>query len=195
MGEFKVEKSVYKIPAEDSYFLDLIWIEPVDFGNGPAYKWHWKLSDIEAQKEWKDVPVMITSITSRTPTLENRFGKFFKALTGNLAEGETGSTEELAMASFRVKGFIEHKEVKVEGKAEPQTFCNVTKLIENTAKKGEGEGINGASNKLRPIINEYLAKVNKPLLKIEEEKEKTTSGQAQKTTTRTDAPKKKDISW
>jgi hypothetical protein len=192
MGEFRVEKSDFKVPPEDSYFLDLIWIESVEYTQGPAYKWHWRIADILAQKEWAGIPV--SSLTSRTPTLKNRFGKFLEAIRGALEEGVGGTTEDICLASYRVKGFVVHKKDIVDN--EEVTFCNVERLIEGSAKRGEGAGIQGAGDKLKPIINEYLAKVGKPLLKIEESNAgKSGASTTQKASTEQKPQKKSEIPW
>lgn len=194
MGEFKVENSTYKTPPEDSYFLDLVWIEgPIDGENGQYYRWHWRIADIDSQKEFANVPV--TSQTTLTPTLNNRFGNFLKSLLGTVEVDYQGTTEELSMGSYRAKGFVEHNKKIYDG--EEVTFCNVKKLIEGSVKKGAGVGYQGAGERIKPIVNEYLKKIGKPLLKLEEVatgqsgmKNKNGSG-----VSHTVAQKRQDIPW
>lgn len=196
MGNFKVENKSFKTPPEDSYFLDLIWIEEVQGDKGPYYRWHWLMADIESQKEWQGCRA--TSQTSLSPTLNNRFGAFLKAIQGGLEVDQIGSTEELCMSKLRIKAFIEHNKKTYEG--EEVTFCNVTKLIEGSSKKGEGVGHEGSHERLKPVVNEYLKKIGKPLLKLEdkdEQKPHSSGGQSTGTTTakQESAPKKQEIPW
>jgi len=163
MSNFKVEKSDFVVPPEDSYFLDLVWIEQLEGKNGPYYRWHWKMSDIPEQKEL--VRARATSQTSLVPTLNNRFGMFLDILSGGLEEGQAGSTEGIVAKKYRVKAFIEHNKVG------ENTFCNVTKLITGTSKAGEGIGYKGVTEKLKEQVNEVLAKAGKEQLEVKEPKE------------------------
>jgi hypothetical protein len=188
MGVFKVEKNDFPVPPSDSYFLDLVWIESVEYSNGPAYKWHFKIADIETQNKLSDC--FVSALTSRVPTMKNRFGKFLDVLNGGLEVGGEGTTEELCLKSFRVKGFVKQ--------SDDAQFANVDSLIEKTAEVGKGCGISGAYNKLKEVINEYLGKAGKPLLKLEEKAsvEKTSTGSKEKTGGPSGSGKPKaDIPW
>jgi hypothetical protein len=200
MGEFNVKKSDFKTPPEDSYFLDLIWIEQVEGPNGPYYRWHWGFADVPAQKEWAQAGCRASSITPIVPTLQNRFGSFIKTLKGNLEEGMKGSTEELAMDRYRVKAFIEHNK-KDAGTSEERVYCSVKKLIEGSAKKGEGIGHKGAWDGIKDVINVYLAKAGMPLLVKEENEEgaqprkEAGASNAESKPTGSGSAKKKDVAW
>jgi len=188
MGSFTKEESKFKTPPEDTYWLDLIWIQEVEGKNGPYYRWYWAVADVKGQEEWKGCRA--TSQTTLTPTVNNRFGTFLDVLVGEEVDvGFEGSTEDIAMAGYRVKGFLEHK----HSKGYDNPFCNITKLIEDSAHKGEGVGIEGAGNKLRESINEYLKKEGKPLLEISEEESK--GKPKAKPAAEQKAPKKKELPW
>ena len=192
MSNFKVEKSSFKTPPEDSYMLDLVWIEKVDGSKGEYYRWHWIISNIESQKEW--IVCRATSQTSLTPTMNNRFGDFLSKMLGDVDEGFEGSTEDLVNAKYRVKGFVVHNKKKYEGNKDETIFCNVTKLIEGSSQKGEGIGYEGVAEKLKPKVNEWLSAKGLPLLEIKEtEGDSPTGGQAK--TEAVKAPKREDISW
>jgi len=185
MGEFKVEEGI-KIPPPDAYFLDLVWIEYSEKGEfGPSYRWHWVIADIPSQKEYAGSSCSM--ITAAVPTVGNNFGRTLAILQGGIELGQTGSTEELAMAKYRVKGSIKHKKNKDEGKPPHR---NVSELFEGTAKKGEGIGPEGAYPKLKEKINVYLASRGQPLLEIKEEEKASTAG-AKASTVRP----KTDVDW
>ena len=149
---FQVKKSEYKVPPQDSYFMDLLFVERIDPSFGDAYyRWHWKIADVDGQKEYKGCRA--TSQTSLTPTLGNRFGAFIKVLYGKPEEGFGGTLKDIITAKYRVKGFLLHK----KSKKDDAVFCNVETIIEGSARKGEGCGVDGASGKLLPVVNEWLS--------------------------------------
>ena len=193
MGDFKVEKSSFKTPPEDSYWLDLVWIERVEGAKGEYYRWHWLISDVEAQKDWK--MCRATSQTSLTPTMNNRFGDILGKLLGDVAEGFKGSTEDLVLAKYRVKGFVEHNKKKYEGKKEETIFCNVSKLIEGSSKKGEGVGYAGVSEKVKSKVNEYLSLKGLPLLELKPEDDSGHSRATNPKLESVNAPKREDVCW
>lgn len=165
MGKYKVEEGGFKVPPEDSYWVDLVWIEEIQGEKGPYYRWHWIVAEVPGQEE--HVGARATSQTSLVPTMGNRFGAFLDVLQGEVSVDEQGSTEDLVKRQYRVKAFIEHKNKTYEGKE--VTFCNVTKLIEGSTKPGEGVGYHGAWDKLKPSINEWLQKSGQPTLKLDDE--------------------------
>jgi len=192
MGQFQVKESSNRVPPEDSYWLDLVWIELCEGNLGDYYRWHWVVADVEGQKEWAGCRG--TGQTSLTPTLNNRFGAFLEVLNGGLQVDEVGSTEDLIMAKYRVKGFVEHN--KKTYKNEEVTFANVSKLIEGSSKKGQGIGYQGVSERLKPEVNKFLAEKGLPLLKISEQAQ-SGSGQAsgQAKPKKETVSKKSDIPW
>jgi len=201
MGQFQVKETNFRTPPEDTYWLDLVWIDENPEGKfGPNYNWHWMVSDVEAQKEWAGCRA--TSQTPIQPTVQNRFGEFLHALLGKLQVDMTGSTEDLVMAKFRVKGFIEHNKVKRQS-GEESIFCNVKKLIEGSSKKGEGIGYHGVSERLKPKVNVFLQSKGLPLLKIEEQGQPQPQSQGAKPTSETasvplqeaNVPKREEIPW
>ena len=160
MKDWTVKKAEFLIPPQDSYYLDLIFVEEVESNvadREPYYRWHWRIAPVAGQEKYSEVGCRASSQTSLTPTIGNRFGAFLKVLYGNLEVGATGSLEDLIFAKYRVKGFLKHNKQK----GTDNVFCNIDTLIEDTVRKGEGLGIEGSSGKLRETINDWLTSIGK----------------------------------
>lgn len=160
---FKVKDSDYVLPPADSYFLDLIFIERVPSTNpqwSDTYRWHWRIANVPGQTELFEKGCRASSMTPVTPTLNNKFGAFLKALYGDLNKDQEGKISDLILAKYRVKGFLTHKPQK----GTTNIFANIDTLIENTAKKGIGIGVEGASGKLLETVNLWLKLNNIPLV-------------------------------
>jgi hypothetical protein len=160
MSKYKVEENNFVVPPEDSYWLDLAWIQEIEGDRGPYLKWWWTIADVEGQHEY--AVAKPSSQTSLTPTLNNRFGAFLNVLLGGIAVDDTGSTDDLIKAKFRVKGFVEHNKKIYDG--EERTFLNVTKLIEGTSSKGGGIGCAGVPGKFAQEVNVWLEEQGLPPL-------------------------------
>ena len=196
MGEFKVEKSVFKTPPEESYWLDLVWIELVTGGKfGDSYRWHWKIADVDGQLEWK--MCRATTQTATTPTTQNSFGKLLKVLNnGVLEENQVGTTDDLVLKKYRIKGFLKHNKKTYDG--DEVIFCNVKDFIEGSAKADVGIGINGASEKMKENINKMLLNRGLPLLELDESKQDSGGSEQQAPLPVNDsptAPKRQDLKW
>jgi hypothetical protein len=155
-----VKDSEYIVPPQDSYVLDLLFIERVPTDRADRddyYRWHWKISDVAGQEKYAAKGCRATSQTPITPTTGNRFGAFLKVLYGKLEVNQTGSLQDLIFANYRVKGFLKHNKQK----GTDNVFCNIDTLIEDTVKKGEGEGIKGSYGKLRATVNAWLESIGK----------------------------------
>jgi len=164
---------------EETYFFDLIWIEEVNFpgSTGPSYRWTFKFSEIEGQTavviDGQEVDIskfQASALTPVIPTLNNKLGKFIKSLFGSAELGQEGDTMEIVRAKYRVKGFLERKVGKQD-----KIYHNVTKLVEGTAKKGEGVGVFGIPNWMIDDVNKILEKEGCPLLEKKAQPEKVDS--------------------
>jgi len=188
--DFKVKSSDFVTPPVDAYFFDLIFIEEaVGKDNNPMLRWHWLMADIPAQ-QGKDVKGgRASTLTGIVPTLNNRFGKILKALSGGLELGATGSTDDLILGKFRVKAPIKHKPGK-----DGAVFCNIEELFEGQVWKGEGVGSDGVWDSLKDVVNPWRQKHG---LAILPKQEQSNSGQApaQNQAPSGSTPKKKDVPW
>ena len=186
MGKFKVEKSSNGsgiIPEgmlipEDAYYFDLIWIEelPPRNKNNASYRWTFKFAAIDGQtnylldKEEIDLSkFQVSALTPTIPTLNNKLGKFIKSLIQDLELDQEGDTIDLVRAKYRVKGFLERKE------SGGKIYHNVSKLIEGTARKGEGIGVFGIPNWMIDDVNEILEREGLPLLEKKDSEEDSTA--------------------
>lgn len=163
MGQYRMEEEeAFPVAPADAYFIDLVWIEDKEGQNGPYLRWNWTIADIPAQKEYAGC--FASSMTSASPTTNNKFGEFLRVLLGDCPIGDEISTEKLCLDKYRVKAFVKHN--KVEGYKNP--FLTVETIIEGTSQKGTGAGPQASGKKLRPLVNVYLKSVG--LQQLEEKK-------------------------
>jgi len=136
MARYKMKENDFETPPENVYSLDLTGIDMKEGKRGPFLRWRWVISDIPEQAKYAGV--FVTSITPPTPTVNNRFGQFLKTIYKDVQVGFEGDSEELIDSKLRVKGFVEHNKQVQDG--EEVIYCNVSKLLENSAQMGVGIG-------------------------------------------------------